>query len=153
MKMKDRRRSQPKREKKGKPQTEIGILEAALRVFGEKGFEATTISAICKENNGGLFYASNYSIGVNILFSLNEKLAAIMNQFPEFKPSITEVHHIHKADAPSGTAISLADGITSNHDGFTKWKLDEKGAEMGSKTLPIVAEREGEVFGFQQNYS
>ncbi len=69
------------------------------------------IENYCISKNGTFFYASNFSIGVNILFAMNRQLARIMNQFPDYKVSMKEVHHIHKLDAPSGTAITLADQI------------------------------------------
>jgi len=69
---------------------------------------------LCKTENGAFFYASNFSLGVNIFFKLNQYLAKIMNKFPEFNISIEETHHIHKIDAPSGTAITLANDIIKN---------------------------------------
>jgi len=102
------------------------------------------VSNICRENNGALFYASNYSIGVNILFAINSKLASIMDSFPEYEASMKEVHHIHKLDAPSGTAITLAEQITRNLQRNTAWSLE---ADKEGK-LFIDAQREGEVKGF-----
>lgn len=131
----------------------IACLEAKKAVVsGTTGWlnRWDEITGICEENNAGLFYASNYSIGVNILFSMNEKLAAIMDRFNEYKPSIKEVHHIHKLDAPSGTAISLAEGIIENHSGVNDWKLKEQEEEFPEDILPVNAEREGEVFGYHQ---
>lgn len=68
----------------------------------------------CAEKNQTLFYASNYSIGVNLFFKLNDYLAKLMNSFPQYNVKMEEIHHIHKLDAPSGTAISLADKIIQN---------------------------------------
>ena len=102
------------------------------------------VSAICKENDGGLFYASNYSIGVNILFAINSKLASIMDSFPQYKASMKEVHHIHKLDAPSGTAITLSEQITGNLQRNSGWSLE---ADKEGKVF-IDAQREGEVKGF-----
>ena len=107
------------------------------------------IRSYCKEKNGTLFHASNYSIGVNILFALNRKLAEIMDQFPEYKVSMNEVHHIHKKDAPSGTAISLAEQILELNRHFSSWYLkasDDKPKDKAGK-LPIEATRKGEVKG------
>ena len=107
------------------------------------------IEAYCREMNGTLFYASNFSVGVNILFALNRRLAEIMNQFPEYKVSIKEVHHVHKKDAPSGTAISLAQQILEANTRINTWYL--KGSDIPNenpaKLLPIEAVREGEVKG------
>jgi 4-hydroxy-tetrahydrodipicolinate reductase len=107
------------------------------------------IEAYCREKNGTLFYASNFSVGVNILFALNRKLAEIMDQFPEYSVSISEVHHVHKKDAPSGTAISLAQQILEVNSQLKGWNL--KGSDDpegdGVVQLPIEAVREGEVKG------
>lgn len=97
------------------------------------------------EKNGYTFlWSSNFSIGVNIFMALNEYLAKIMNQFPDYNVEMTEVHHIHKLDAPSGTAITLAEGIIKNLDRKVVW-VKEK--EQNSNELPIKSIREGEVPG------
>lgn len=98
----------------------------------------------CKKLNGTFFYASNFSLGVNIFFSLNKKLAALMAKFDEYKIEMTEIHHTHKLDAPSGTAITLAEGIIENIPSKTKWvnQETENAAEIG-----IISERIGEVPG------
>ena len=93
--------------------------------------------------NKAFFYASNFSIGVNIVFHLNRRLAQIMNQFPQYSPSITEVHHIHKKDAPSGTAITLAQGIIENLDRISSWTMDDPAPDK----IKINAIREDEVPG------
>ncbi len=107
------------------------------------------VEAYCREKNGALFYTSNFSVGVNILFALNRKLAEIMDQFPEYSVSINEVHHVHKKDAPSGTAISLAQQILEVNKQLSSWNLkgtnDPQGDSAGQ--LPIEAVREGEVKG------
>lgn len=98
-------------------------------------------------NNGKtFFYASNYSIGVNIFFELNKKLAKMMNQFAEYNVKMTEIHHIHKLDAPSGTAITLAEGVIENFHRKSKWAL--KNESNSSEELVIDALREGEVPGY-----
>ena len=79
------------------------------------------VEAKCKETNQTLFYASNYSIGVNLFFKLNEYLAKMMNSFPDYKVTMKEIHHIHKLDSPSGTAISLADQVIKQMEDKTKW--------------------------------
>lgn len=104
------------------------------------------VTASCKENNGGFFYASNFSIGVNIFFRLNSYLAKLMKGFDDYKVFIEETHHIHKLDAPSGTAISIAEGILENHGGYTSWQLNE-GNNATDGILPITAKRIGEVPG------
>ncbi|MDY3032329.1 MAG: 4-hydroxy-tetrahydrodipicolinate reductase [Odoribacter sp.] len=99
-----------------------------------------------KEKNGGFFYASNFSIGVNIFFRLNKYLAKMMNGFSDYRVFIEETHHIHKMDAPSGTAITLAEGILDNLTAYHSWKLDE-GMPMEPDTVPVTAKRIGEVPG------
>jgi 4-hydroxy-tetrahydrodipicolinate reductase len=101
------------------------------------------IELLCQETNGGFFYASNYSIGVNLFFRLNKQLARLMNG-QGYVPSMTEIHHIHKLDAPSGTAITLAEGVIEEMDDVTEWVLDPG---KGEGALPITSERTGEVPG------
>jgi 4-hydroxy-tetrahydrodipicolinate reductase len=91
-----------------------------------------------------LFWASNFSLGVNVFFALNKYLAKIMNRFPDYDVEITEVHHTQKLDAPSGTAITLAEGIIENFDKKKNW-VKEKGNT--SEELIIKSIREGEVPG------
>jgi 4-hydroxy-tetrahydrodipicolinate reductase len=98
----------------------------------------------CQKQNKSFFYASNYSIGVNILSQLNRQLAQMMNKLPEYDVSIEEIHHIHKLDAPSGTAISLAGDILNKIDRKKNWKLDAKGKQ---DIINISAKREDEVPG------
>jgi 4-hydroxy-tetrahydrodipicolinate reductase len=83
------------------------------------------IENYCTEKNGTLLFASNFSVGVNIFFELNKKLAALMNNRPEYIISIEEIHHTQKKDAPSGTAITLAEGILNNNHNKEKWVLGE----------------------------
>lgn len=101
----------------------------------------------CEKEGKTFFYASNFSIGVNIFFALNKYLAKIMNNFPSYNISMTETHHIHKLDAPSGTAITLAEGILENVDRKERWTLET--AEQPTD-LPIHAIREGEVPGIHE---
>lgn len=98
----------------------------------------------CSDKEQALFYASNYSIGVNLFFKLNEYLAKMMNQYPAYTASMEEIHHVHKLDAPSGTAISLANQVIGNVDGIKKWvnKQAENKSELG-----IISKRIDEVPG------
>ena len=101
------------------------------------------IEKISAENSTAFLYGSNFSLGVNLFFALNEKLADLMKNFTEYNVQLEEIHHTHKKDAPSGTAISLAEGIIKNDQRFDGWKLDEtNGNELG-----IFAIREDEVPG------
>lgn len=105
------------------------------------------IKSLCEKEGKTFFYASNYSVGVNIFFALNKYLAKIMNQFPQYDVEMTEVHHIHKLDKPSGTAITLAEGVLENLDRKDRWTLETKETD---KDLPIHAIREGEVPGIHE---
>jgi 4-hydroxy-tetrahydrodipicolinate reductase len=115
-------------------------------VSGTTGW-ASEIENVKKEMeaaNGTLFWASNYSIGVNIFFALNKYLAKMMDHFSAYNVSMTEIHHIHKLDAPSGTAITLAEGILENMSRKTQWISE---VENTSTDIAIKALREGEVPG------
>lgn len=101
------------------------------------------IIALCNEKKGAFIYASNFSLGVNIFFTLNEKLAEMMEAQKQYTTNIEEIHHLKKLDAPSGTAITLADGIIKNSRMET-WKLAEDGSLT---TIPIKAIREPDVPG------
>ena len=80
------------------------------------------IDELCIKNNGAFFYASNFSLGVNLFFKLNEILAQMMGQQPSYKSELTEIHHTEKLDSPSGTAITLAEGLIKNISSKTEWK-------------------------------
>jgi 4-hydroxy-tetrahydrodipicolinate reductase len=105
------------------------------------------IKEMCQKEGKTFFYASNFSIGVNIFFALNKYLAHIMNNFPAYDVSITETHHVHKLDAPSGTAITLAEGIIENLDRKEAWQLEKS---EQSSDIKIHAIREGEVAGIHE---
>ncbi len=98
----------------------------------------------CNDNGKTFFYASNFSLGVNLFFALNKKLAKMMNSYDNYDVRMEETHHIHKLDAPSGTAITLAEGVLENINRKDKWALDK--AEVSSD-LQITSFREGEVPG------
>jgi 4-hydroxy-tetrahydrodipicolinate reductase len=99
---------------------------------------------ICLRNNTSFIASSNFSIGVNILFRLNEELARLMSGYREYSVSIEEIHHTKKLDAPSGTAISLAQGIIGQHSQYEKWCFENDKAE---DCVPIQSIREGFVTG------
>ncbi|PQA94211.1 dihydrodipicolinate reductase [Chryseobacterium piscicola] len=101
------------------------------------------IDTIALENGTAFLYGSNFSLGVNLFFSLNEKLAALMKNVDEYSCQLEEIHHIHKKDAPSGTAISIAEGIFKINPKFDAWKLEE----TKDNQLGIFAIREDEVPG------
>lgn len=89
-------------------------------------------------------YSSNFSIGVYLMRKLNVYLAQIMNNHADYTPSITEIHHIHKKDAPSGTAITLAEDLLRNYKHLSSWAKDIQGNE---KIMPVNSVRKGEQYG------
>jgi 4-hydroxy-tetrahydrodipicolinate reductase len=115
-------------------------------VCGTTGWaaELENIKKEMQAAGGTLFWTSNYSVGVNIFFELNKQLAKIMNKFTDYNVSMTEIHHIHKLDAPSGTAITLAEGILENLNRKSQWHLEK---ETTPADIAIKAVREGEVPG------
>jgi len=115
-------------------------------VCGTTGWIDKYESAVdmCKKYNTSFIHSSNFSIGVNILFMLNKELAKQMNRFGEYRVTIEEIHHTKKLDAPSGTAITLANGISSNHSEYEGWCFDK---EKRSNRIPIRSVREGTVPG------
>ncbi|MCQ2360861.1 MAG: 4-hydroxy-tetrahydrodipicolinate reductase [Paludibacteraceae bacterium] len=102
------------------------------------------VKALCEEKGLAFFWTSNFSLGVNIFFALNNYLAKIMNGFENYNVDMTETHHIHKLDAPSGTAVTLAEGLLENIDRKQSWVL---GREQDASQIGIEAIREGEVAG------
>jgi 4-hydroxy-tetrahydrodipicolinate reductase len=102
------------------------------------------VEALCNKTDGTFFYASNYSLGVNIFFKLNEYLSRIMNSFPAYNVSMEEIHHTEKKDAPSGTAITLAEGVINNVERKKKWVNTETGL---ADEVPITSLRIGQVPG------
>lgn len=102
------------------------------------------VKADVLKNGYTLFWSSNFSLGVNIFMAVNKYLAKIMNQFPEYNVEMTEVHHTQKLDAPSGTAITLAEGILDNIDRKTGWV---KEIQQNDNELVIKSIREGQVPG------
>ena len=132
------------------PQSAVANIKSALEkqipvVSGTTGWldDYEEVAAFCEAQNTGFLYASNFSIGVNLFFKINTLVAKLMKSHQEdYQPSLEEIHHIHKLDAPSGTALSLADSVL-NESLFKEWELDGN-----SKTkLNIHSKREGEVPG------
>lgn len=105
------------------------------------------VKRACAEQGKTFFYASNYSLGVNVFFALNKYLAKIMNNYPSYEVKMEEVHHIHKLDAPSGTAITLAEDLIKEVDRKERWSLE---VEEKQTDLPIHCIREGEVPGIHE---
>jgi 4-hydroxy-tetrahydrodipicolinate reductase len=131
------------------PSAAVSNLSKALNnnvpvISGTTGWlkDYDDITRLCKERDGAFIYASNFSIGVNIFFELNKQLAKMMAHLDKYKVSMEEIHHTQKLDAPSGTAITLAEGIIKNSN-YQHWSLDQKGTD----TISIVAKRIEDVPG------
>lgn len=134
------------------PSTAVKHIKACFEadvpvVVGTTGWldEFDRIKEYCLANDKTLFYASNFSIGVNIFFEVNKYLARLMNGQAQYSPEIEEIHHAEKLDSPSGTAISLAMDLLANLDRKSKWVNNPNEAE--TDVLPIVSRREPDVPG------
>jgi 4-hydroxy-tetrahydrodipicolinate reductase len=116
------------------------ILNNIPVVCGTTGWhnELDQVSYYVKQHKGSLIYASNFSIGVNLFFLLNEYAAKLMKDFQQYSISIHEIHHTAKLDAPSGTAISVADGILKNNPNYISWT---KGVSDNPNSLSIISDR------------
>ena len=105
--------------------------------------------ALCRQHGGAFFYASNYSIGVNVFFEVNRKLAELMNRFGTYDVTVEETHHTQKKDAPSGTALMLADAINEENDGAYHYVYDRSAVRQkrDPKEIGISAVRGGSIVG------
>jgi len=122
-------------------------LQAGLPVIcGTTGWleKLPTVKALCESTKGAFLYASNFSIGVNLFFALNRHLAKLMAEHAQYEPSLLEIHHIHKLDAPSGTAITLAEGVLAAYPEKKQWVNAETN---DPQALAIISERTDEVPG------
>lgn len=132
------------------PSAAVSNIEAAFShrvpvVCGTTGWldQYETITQQAQAENCGFLYASNFSVGVNLFFALNQHLAQLMAPYSEYQASLEEIHHVHKLDTPSGTAITLAEGIIKNDPRYSEWSLAAKQEHQ----LPIEALREPDVPG------
>ncbi len=116
-------------------------------VCGTTGWlnEFPTVIRMCEEKKQCLFHASNFSIGVNIFFELNQQLARMLSTMKGYRPRIVESHHTQKLDAPSGTALTLANTIIANRDDLNQWGNDEQ--ELSNDTLPVRSYRLDDITG------
>lgn len=131
------------------PESAVSNIKKTLEnnvpvVVGTTGWldQYNEIVEFCNKHNGGFIYASNFSLGVNIFFELNKKLASMLSSHEQYSVEMEEIHHTKKLDAPSGTAITLAEGIIENSN-FEGWKLDE----APDNEIAITAKRIGNVPG------
>lgn len=141
------------------PANVLSAMDAGIPVVcGTTGWNTSlpSVRQLCDQGKGTLLWSSNFSVGVNIFRVVNRFLATIMNSEPQYKPSLEEVHHIHKLDHPSGTAVTIAEDMIETASSLTAWKeAGEKGAsspqilaEMAAGgLLPVEYERRGEVPG------
>lgn len=118
-------------------------------VVGTTGWDNSLpeIKSMCEKGAGTILYSSNFSIGMNIFMALNRYTTRIMNSFESYDPSLLEVHHIHKLDHPSGTAVTLANQLTAISTRVKKWIEKELGEKPEKGFLPVYHRREGEVPG------
>jgi 4-hydroxy-tetrahydrodipicolinate reductase len=129
--------------------TVIRALEYGIPVVsGSTGWLSRydEVVSICHSKNGSFIHSSNYSIGVNVLFMLNEVLARILSTLPGYTASIEEIHHTGKVDAPSGTAISLASGIMAQNRRYKGWRQEEEHEDEAFR-IAVRSVREGNVTG------
>ncbi len=133
------------------PETALHNISRCIKkgipvVSGTTGWtgQLANIKTMVEREGGSFIHSSNFSIGVNILFNLNKRLAAIMNELPGYHVSIEEIHHIMKKDAPSGTSISLAEDIINECSRFKIWNQDEPSVK---ESIGIKSVREGQVTG------
>jgi len=114
-------------------------------VVGTTGWydQLKNISDLGIRSNGTLFYASNFSLGVNIFFDVNRRLASLLEAYPMYAPAMVEIHHTQKLDAPSGTAITLANDIIASNSRYKKWTATEPEPDE----IPVESLREGNVPG------
>ena len=140
------------------PATAIANIEKCFEldipmVIGTTGWYAQLddISNRCKNEGHTLFYAPNFSIGMNFVFKLNKEMAKFAEKY-DYQLDITETHHIHKLDKPSGTAVKLAEDIIDNNENYEYWMLDEDDETNvnNDKMLRVNSIREGEVFGIHE---
>ncbi|GMQ29411.1 4-hydroxy-tetrahydrodipicolinate reductase [Algoriphagus confluentis] len=119
-----------------------GLKRGIPVVSGTTGWldQRAEVEKMTIESEGAFFYASNFSIGVNILFKVNAFLAKLMNETTEYNIAIEEIHHTEKKDAPSGTAITLAEGIIENLDSKDSWNLSGQSPDS-EQTIPITSKR------------
>src|SRR5690606_31370467 len=122
-------------------------------VSGTTGWQESHLESVsqhCRQVGGRFLHASNFSIGMNIVFALNHRLAALMTRYPEFRPQLTEIHHDQKKDIPSGTAYSLLESVFIHHPQYRTFQLNDESAPLAADAIPVTAVREGDVKGFHE---
>jgi 4-hydroxy-tetrahydrodipicolinate reductase len=135
------------------PEAAVGNILAALEagvavVCGTTGWYAQLdrVKAACAASDGALLYAPNFSIGVNLFFALQEYTTRLFARYPRYRLSLSETHHSAKLDAPSGTALHIAESVVQLHPGYSSWQLTDR-PEAAEGMLPVTAHRMGSVPG------
>lgn len=118
-------------------------------VCGTTGWydQLSFIGHYVEQKQGALFYAPNFNLGVNIFMNISEILAGILKDYPQYNPSIIEIHHTRKLDAPSGTAIALAERLIKNLPQKNEWTMCEEGKQVLPHQIPITSIREDDITG------
>ena len=134
-----------------RPESAVSNIMMAIEagtpiISGTTGWldQMDTVRQACQNKKGAFLYASNFSIGVNLFFQLNKMLAKTMNAYPQYQPSLEEIHHTQKLDAPSGTAITLANDLLDKVDRKDAWV---KGAAASATDLAVMSKRIDQVPG------
>ena len=140
-----------------RPDTVVEHIKTAIRqklpiVVGTTAWSASQedIFELVSQAQGSLLYASNFSVGVNIFQQLTEKLARLIESQTQYTLRIEETHHLQKLDAPSGTAVTLAEGIIANNTNYSDWQL---GNEVSTNQISIIAHREPDVPGTHEVFA
>lgn len=121
-------------------ENKVPVVTGSTGWFGQ----LPEMKEFCAQHEGSLFYASNFSIGVNIFWAVNKYMSGLMNKYPEYKAGIKEIHHTQKLDAPSGTAITLAEKTADAHSFYNGWANEN---EAFDNQIPITAIRKDNVPG------
>ncbi|MEX1002705.1 MAG: 4-hydroxy-tetrahydrodipicolinate reductase [Crocinitomicaceae bacterium] len=118
-------------------------------VIGTTGWydQFTALKNYCEKQKGAFLYATNFSLGVNIFFEMNRKLAEIMSSFKNYSAAVNEIHHTEKLDTPSGTAITIAEELIERHQGYSKWENVKKSKLSNPEILSVTSVRLPEVPG------
>ena len=140
-----------------RPDAVVEHIKTAIRqklpiVVGTTAWSASQedIFELVSQARGSLLYASNFSVGVNIFQQLTEKLARLIESQTQYTLRIEETHHLQKLDAPSGTAVTLAEGIIANNTNYSEWQL---GNEVSTNQISIIAHREPDVPGTHEVFA
>lgn len=126
-----------------KQNIEFCLKNALPIVIGTTGWydDLDELSNLCAQNETAMIHATNFSLGVNLFFKLNQQLAKLMNNYPSYNCSVTEIHHTEKKDAPSGTGITIAEGIIKEMDQFSNWENVKSTELTSTSNLSLASER------------